>query len=306
MTNRLKEGIYMDNKLKYYIEKDDADTKIREFLKHKINLSTRFIKSAAIEKRITVNGCAVKMNYVLRLGNKVEIDTFRDENQNIIPEKMDISVVYEDQDLIVVNKPAGIVVHPTKSYTGGTLANGLLYYFKEKGEKCIVRLVSRLDMDTSGLILVAKNQFAHMSLARDMKLDSFKKGYMALVKGNLKEKVGTIDKPIYRTEEDIRRIIDDRGQRSITHYEVIESFTEGDLIKLQLETGRTHQIRVHLNSIGHPILGDTLYGGEGNNIIKRQALHAYKLSFPHPRDGKIVELEIDLPKDIKELIEKLK
>jgi 23S rRNA pseudouridine1911/1915/1917 synthase len=246
------------------------------------------------------------MNYVLRLGNKVEIDTFRDENQNIIPEKMDISVVYEDQDLIVVNKPAGIVVHPTKSYTGGTLANGLLYYFKEKGEKCIVRLVSRLDMDTSGLILVAKNQFAHMSLARDMKLDSFKKGYMALVKGNLKEKVGTIDKPIYRTEEDIRRIIDDRGQRSITHYEVIESFTEGDLIKLQLETGRTHQIRVHLNSIGHPILGDTLYGGEGNNIIKRQALHAYKLSFPHPRDGKIVELEIDLPKDIKELIEKLK
>ncbi|MDF2505623.1 RluA family pseudouridine synthase [Clostridium sp.] len=296
----------MDNKLKYYIEKDDADTKIREFLKHKINLSTRFIKSAAIEKRITVNGCAVKMNYVLRLGNKVEIDTFRDENQNIIPEKMDISVVYEDQDLIVVNKPAGIVVHPTKSYTGGTLANGLLYYFKEKGEKCIVRLVSRLDMDTSGLILVAKNQFAHMSLARDMKLDSFKKGYMALVKGNLKEKVGTIDKPIYRTEEDIRRIIDDRGQRSITHYEVIESFTEGDLIKLQLETGRTHQIRVHLNSIGHPILGDTLYGGEGNNIIKRQALHAYKLSFPHPRDGKIVELEIDLPKDIKELIEKLK
>lgn len=296
----------MNSKLTYYIEKDDADTKIREFLKHKINLSTRFIKKAAIEKRITVNGCVVKMNYVLRLGNKVEIDTFRDENQNIIPQKMDISVVYEDQDLIVINKPAGIVVHPTRRHPEGTLANGLLYYFKEKGENCIVRLVSRLDMDTSGLILVAKNQFSHMSLARDMKLDSFKKGYLALVKGNLREKAGTIDKPIYRTEEDIRRIIDDRGQRSITHYEVVESFEKGDLIRLQLETGRTHQIRVHLNSIGHPILGDTLYGGEDNNIIGRQALHAYKLSFPHPRHGKVVELEIDLPEDIKQLIEKLK
>lgn len=295
----------MDSKLTYYIEKDDADTKIREYLKHRLNLSTRFIKKAAIEKRIAVNGTPVKMNYVLRLGNKVEIDTFRDENQNITPEDMDISVVYEDQDLIVVNKPAGIVVHPTRSYPEGTLANGLLYYFKEKGEKCIVRLVSRLDMDTSGLILIAKNQFSHMSLARDMKLDSFKKGYLALVKGNLEKKYGTIDLPIYNTEEGIRRVIDVRGQNSITNYEVIKSFEKGDLVKLQLETGRTHQIRVHLSSIGHPILGDTLYGGEDNTIIGRQALHAYKLNFPHPRTGEIIELEIDLPQDIKDLIEKL-
>lgn len=296
----------MNSKLMYYIEKDDADTKIREYLKNKLNLSTRFIKKAAIEKRITVNGCAVKMNYVLRFGNKVEIDTFRDESQNIIPEKMDISVAYEDQDLIVVNKPAGIVVHPTRSYPEGTLANGLLYYFKEKGEKCIVRLVSRLDMDTSGLILVAKNQFSHMSLARDMKLDTFKKGYLAVVRGNLQEKSGTIDLPIYRTEEDIRRIIDNRGQRSITNYEVVESFEKGDLIRLQLETGRTHQIRVHLSSIGHPILGDTLYGGEDNTIIDRQALHAYRLSFPHPRTNEIIDLEIDVPKDIENLIKQLK
>lgn len=296
----------MNSKLTYYIEKDDADTKIREYLKNKLDLSTRFIKKAAIEKRITVNGCAVKMNYVLRFGNKVEIDTFRDESQNIIPEKMDISVAYEDQDLIVVNKPAGIVVHPTRSYPEGTLANGLLYYFKERGEKCIVRLVSRLDMDTSGLILIAKNQFSHMSLARDMKLDTFKKGYLAVVQGNLKEKYGTIDLPIYKQENNIRRVIDDRGQRSITHYEVVESFAQGELVKLQLETGRTHQIRVHLNSIGHPILGDTLYGGEDNNIIARQALHAYKLTFPHPRTDKIIELSTDLPEDIKNLIEILR
>lgn len=296
----------MNSKLKYYIEKDDSDIKIREYLKHKLNLSTRFIKKAAIEKRITVNGRAVKMNYMLRLKDKVEVDTFREEEQNIVPEKMDIDVIYEDQDLIVVNKPAGIVVHPTRSYPKGTLANGLLYYFKEKGEKCIVRLVSRLDMDTSGLIIIAKNQFSHMSLARDMNLDTFKKGYLAVVKGNLKEKSGIIDLPIYKQEDNIRRIIDDRGQRSITHYEVMESFPEGDIIKLELETGRTHQIRVHLSSIGHPILGDTLYGDEDNNIIARQALHAYKLNFPHPRTNKIIELSTDLPEDIKTLIEKFR
>ncbi|AJA48399.1 pseudouridine synthase, RluA family [Clostridium pasteurianum DSM 525 = ATCC 6013] len=296
----------MNSKLTYYIENDDADIKIREYLKHKLNLSTRFIKKAAIEKRITVNDCAVKMNYVLRLKDRVEIDTFRKEEQDITPEKMDIDVIYEDQDLIVVNKPAGIVVHPTRSYPEGTLANGLLYYFKERGEKCIVRLVSRLDMDTSGLILIAKNQFSHMSLARDMKLDTFKKGYLAVVQGNLKEKYGTIDLPIYKQENNIRRVIDDRGQRSITHYEVVESFAQGELVKLQLETGRTHQIRVHLNSIGHPILGDTLYGGEDNNIIARQALHAYKLTFPHPRTDKIIELSTDLPEDIKNLIEILR
>lgn len=296
----------MNSKLTYYIENDDADIKIREYLKHKLNLSTRFIKKAAIEKRITVNDCAVKMNYVLRLKDRVEIDTFRKEEQDITPEKMDIDVIYEDQDLIVVNKPAGIVVHPTRSYPEGTLANGLLYYFKERGEKCIVRLVSRLDMDTSGLILIAKNQFSHMSLARDMKLDTFKKGYLAVVQGNLKEKYGTIDLPIYKQENNIRRVIDDRGQRSITHYEVVESFAQGELVKLQLETGRTHQIRVHLNSIGHPILGDTLYGDEDNNIIARQALHAYKLTFPHPRTDKIIELSTDLPEDIKNLIEILR
>jgi len=143
-------------------------------------------------------------------------------------------------------------------------------------------------------------------LARDMKLDTFKKGYLAVVQGNLKEKYGTIDLPIYKQENNIRRVIDDRGQRSITHYEVVESFAQGELVKLQLETGRTHQIRVHLNSIGHPILGDTLYGGEDNNIIARQALHAYKLTFPHPRTDKIIELSTDLPEDIKNLIEILR
>jgi len=296
----------MNNKLQYCIKDEGTGTKIREYLKNKLNISSRFIKKAALERRIWVNGIPVKMNYILKSEDKIEIDLHRAETQNIVPEKMDLSIVYEDDDVVVVNKQPGIVVHPTKRYQEGTLANGLLYYFKEKGEDCIVRLVNRLDMDTSGLVLIAKNQFAHMALARDMKLDSFKKGYIAIAMGNLEKKKGTIDLPIYRTGGDsINRVIDERGQRSITHYEVEESLNAGDIIKLELETGRTHQIRVHLSAIGHPIYGDTLYGGD-NKIIIRQALHAYKLSFPHPRTGNLVELEIDIPRDIKDLIAELK
>ena len=193
------------------------------------------------------------------------------------------------------------MVHPTRGYPFGTLANGVLYYFKEKGENCIVRLVSRLDRDTSGLIIIAKNQFSHMALARDMhgndvlKSDlkkqsqqnkTFEKSYMAVVHGNMENKSGTIDLPIGNPNEDsAKREVWEDGQRSITHYEVIESFKNGDLLKVTLETGRTHQIRVHLSHIGHPLYGDSLYGTCESEYIDRQALHAYKLIIPHPRTG---------------------
>ncbi len=299
--------VEMKNKLTFIIDELDDKMRLNLYLKEKQKLSSRFIKSAAIEKRIEVDGKKVKLNYVVKTGEKVEIDVEKEETQDMEPQKLDsLEIAYEDSDIIVVNKPPNIVVHPTKSHPDKTLANGLLYYFKEKGENSIVRLVSRLDMDTSGLILVAKNQFSHMSLARDMNLESFEKGYVAVVHGNLQNKSGTIDKPIYRTGGDsIRRIIDERGQRSITHYEVVESYAKGDLVRLHLETGRTHQIRVHLCSIGHPIFGDLLYDGK-DDLIKRQALHAYKLHFPHPKTGEIIKLETKLPDDIKNLIYNIK
>jgi 23S rRNA pseudouridine1911/1915/1917 synthase len=297
----------MSNSIDFLIDKDYEGKKIREYLKVKAELSSRLIRGAALDQRIRVNGKVIRLNYVLKKGDKITIDLDKNEEQDIIPEPIELQIAYEDLDILVLNKPPFIVVHPTRSHPTGTLANGILYYFKEKGENCIVRLVSRLDMNTSGLIIIAKNQFSHMSLAKEMTTDEFKKSYLAVVHGNMKEKEGTIDLPIYRELEDtIKRSVDERGQRSITHYRVVKSLRDADLVELTLETGRTHQIRVHLSHLGHPIFGDSLYGTEDEGYIKRQALHAFKLVFPNPRTGEIINLETELPKDMQELVNRLK
>lgn len=312
----------LDNKLTYVVEVGIIEVKLRDYLKYTENLSGRFIKSSGLTGKISVNNKVAKLNHRISSNDVIEIDMKTDEHQNIEPEKMEIDVVYEDIDLIVVNKRPGIVVHPTRGYPSGTLANGVLYYFKERDEKCIVRLVSRLDMDTSGLIIIAKNQFSHMALARDMhnqdmnskdpdvkdaNIKTFEKSYMAVVHGNMENKSGTIDLPIGNpNKESARREVWEDGQRSITHYEVVESFKNGDLLKVTLETGRTHQIRVHLSHIGHPLYGDSLYGVSESQYIDRQALHAYKLIIPHPRTGEKLILQSKLPEDINNLINKLK
>ncbi|MCI6188983.1 MAG: RluA family pseudouridine synthase [Clostridium sp.] len=284
---------------------------IREFLKEELELSSRLIRRAAIEKRIFVNKEVVRMRKILHTGDIVEVKLERVESQDIIPEKMDLNIVYEDDDILVLNKPPYTVVHPTRGYPTGTLANGILYYFNETNQNCIVRLVSRLDMDTSGLIIIAKNQYAHMALSKEMQLNHLEKRYLAVVHGHLEKEEGTIDLPIFKPENEesiFKRIIDERGQRSITHYKVIKKFEDADLVECLLETGRTHQIRVHLSHIGHPIYGDTLYGygQDEKELIPRQALHAYGLDFKSPRTKEQLSLRAELPKDILNLIYKLK
>lgn len=299
------------SRLKHEVKAVDDKKKIKVFLKDDLELSSRFIKKAGKEKRVFVNGKVVMMNYILSEGEIVEVELQREESQDIEPEDIDIEVVYEDDDILVLNKRPFMVVHPTKNCNTGTLANGILYYFKKTNQNCIVRLVSRLDMNTSGLIIIGKNQFAHMQLSTEMKTERFQKRYLALVHGNLKEKEGTINKPIYRVGGDeLARIIDERGKESITHYKVIESFNGADLVECLLETGRTHQIRVHLQSLGHPIFSDELYGKEfyenDKEYMKRQALHAYGLDFYSPRSKEKLSLRADLPDDFKSAIEKLK
>ena len=283
---------------------------IREFLKEELELSSRLIRRAAIEKRIFVNKEVVRMRKVLHTGDIVEVKLERVESQDIIPEKMDLDIVYEDDDILVLNKPPYTVVHPTRGYPTGTLANGILYYFNETNQNCIVRLVSRLDMDTSGLIIIAKNQYAHMALSKEMQLNHLEKRYLAVVHGHLEKEEGTIDLPIFKPENEesiFKRVIDERGQRSITHYKVVKKFKNADLVECLLETGRTHQIRVHLSHIGHPIYGDTLYGygEEEKELIPRQALHAYGLDFKSPRTKEKLSLRAELPEDILNLINKL-
>lgn len=291
----------------YKVGKEGQDVKIRDYMKENLNLSGRFIRGSAMDRRLRVNGKEVKLNYKLQEEDVIEVTVNAEETQNIEGEDLNIRVIYEDDDLLIVDKPPFMVVHPTKSHPMGTLANGVIHHFRSNNDNSIVRLVSRLDRDTSGLIMIAKNQFSHMNLAKSMEKNLIKKSYLAIIHGNLENQQGTIDLPIGRpTNETIKRAVLEDGQRSITHYKVKESYKEGTLVELVLETGRTHQIRVHLSYVGCPIYGEQLYSDfNDEELISRQALHAYALTLPHPRSGEILNFESVLPEDMTKLIHNL-
>lgn len=256
--------------------------KIKTYLKEELGLSTRFVRSAAMSRRIFINGKSVKLDYILREEDMLKIQLETKEHQEIDAEDIPIHIVYEDDAILILNKEPYMVVHPTKSYQSGTLSNAVMHHYKSTGKDTIIRLVSRLDMNTSGLIILAKNQFVHSRISQDMRDDLYEKYYVAIVKGDFPSDTTMIDLPIYRDENGpYQRVVDERGQKSLTEVKVLHRSKGHSLLMLKLLTGRTHQIRVHLSHLGYPIIGDELYGGD-LSIIKRQALHAVYLSFRHP------------------------
>ena len=223
-------------------------------------------------------------------------------SQLIIPTKMELDILYEDDALLVLNKPANIPVHPSMEHYTNSLSNGVKYYFEQLNLKRKIRPVNRLDKNTSGIVIFAKNEYIQECLVRQMKNNLFKKEYFALLDGKLENRNGTINAPITRKANSIiEREISNNGAPSITHFELIKNYDNYCFVKFLLETGRTHQIRVHSKYIGHPILGDSLYG-KSSDLIDRQALHSYKVTFIHPITNKKMEVLAELPSDIKKLI----
>ncbi len=288
-----------------FVIRVDRDLKIKDLLIDELNFSVRSISKMKRDKNIYKNGQPAKPTSMAKPGDIIEIE-INEEKAGFEGQDLGIAIVYEDQDLIVADKPPFMVVHPTKSHFDGTLANAITYHIGRIGEDCRIRFVNRLDMNTSGLVVIAKNSYAHHKLSLDMGQDRVHKEYLAIVEGIISQDSGTLDFPIYReTEDSISRVVDPRGQRSITHYRVLQRLDGASLVNLRLETGRTHQIRVHLSHIGHPIMGDDLYGRPDSSLVDRQALHAYKLIFDQPRLGDRIELKSSLPKDMVGLLEKL-
>ena len=314
-----------DGALRFEVSDSDVGERIDRFLSSKDlsrSLAVKLIESGDV----TVGGKTVNKNYKLRTGDTVEVIFPEPTCDEAVPEDIPLNVVFEDGDIVVVNKPKGMIVHPATGIYSGTLVNALLYHCGDSlsGIGGVIRpgIVHRIDKDTSGLLVVAKNDDAHLSLSEQLKTHDVSRIYHALVIGNIKEDSGTIDRPIGRHPSDRKKmaVVTDpsrQAREAITHFEVIERFQlptgRFTYVICKLETGRTHQIRVHMSSIGHPLVGDTVYGGgntkfEATNkaIISGQCLHAKELELTHPRTAKKMQFESDLPEYFVELLEKLR
>lgn len=299
-------------KLTYAIQPNDQFYNLKEVLKAKFAISDRLLLKLRKAGKIFINGSPSEIN--LQVQPKDTIDVFLDfdeDNSNIVPVKMDLNIIYEDDCLLVINKPAGMPVHPSMLHYEDSLSNGIKYYFDLIGLHKKIRPVNRLDKDTSGIVIFAKNEYVQECLSRQMNEKIFVKEYIAICEGVFKEKSGTINAPISRKEDSIiERCVKSDGSPSITHYEVLEEYSDYSVVQLILETGRTHQIRVHLSYIGHPIIGDTLYGTisstSTSSLIGRQALHSYKVSFVHPISMIPVTLFAPLYEDMAHLINNFK
>lgn len=289
-----------NNILKYTIQENDKT--VKGILTEKLKFSKRLSKKLEMNDKIFLNGKAVKLNKSLFAGDELSIEFDEDEDEYDAVD-IPIHIIYEDDNLLVVNKQPYIVVHPTRSHQNNTIANGVAYYYKQNDINRKVRFVNRLDMNTSGIVIIAKNPYAHNNISNQMKFNSVEKFYYAIVEGTLKNDEGIINEPILRLNpEDIIRIVHPSGKECITEYKAEKKYNNMTLVKLKLITGRTHQIRVHMKHIGHPIVGDTLYGNE-SLLINRQALHCYEMKFMHPITNENMVITCPMPEDMKVLME---
>ena len=290
--------------------------RIDKFLSCRLEeVSRSYIQKLIKEGHVSVNGKQVKANYKLGADDEICLEIPEAKEPDILPEDIPLDILYEDQDILVVNKPKGMVVHPAAGHYSGTLVNALMYHCKDSlsGINGVMRpgIVHRIDMDTTGSLLVCKNDEAHRILAEQLKEHTIRREYHAIVYGNLKDDAGTIDAPIGRHPVDRKKmsINHKNGKRAVTHYEVLERFGNFTYIRCRLETGRTHQIRVHMASLHHPLLGDEVYGPSSKppfSGLKGQVLHAKILGIHHPSTGEYMEFDAPLPQYFVDLLQKLR
>lgn len=299
--------------IEFIIEEASAGERIDKFLSDNIpDMSRAYIQKLIKDGQITVNHKTMKSNYKLNADDLVSVEEPELKEPDILAENIPLDILYEDSDLLIVNKPKGMVVHPSAGHYSGTLVNALMYYCKDdlSGINGIMRpgIVHRIDMDTTGSIIVCKNDFAHNAIAEQLKVHSITRVYHAIVHGVLKNDEGTINAPIGRHPIDRKKmsINEKNGKEAVTHYKVLKRFKNFTYIECRLETGRTHQIRVHMSSIYHPLLGDAVYGPAKCPFkLQGQTLHAKTIGINHPRTGEYLEIEAPLPEYFSDLLKKL-
>ena len=297
--------------INFEVLSEDADSRIDRYLAQQMpDQSRSFLQKLIREEQITVNGRPVKANYRLQPEDQVLVIVPDPQLPDILPENIPLDILYEDSDVLVINKPKGMVVHPAAGHYTNTVVNAVMYHCQGNlsGINGVMRpgIVHRIDRDTTGAIVICKNDQAHQSLAQQLKEHSITRSYRAIVWNNLKEDEGTVDRPIGRHPVDRKKMAvnEKNGKTAVTHYRVLERFGRFTYIECRLETGRTHQIRVHMASIGHPLLGDEVYGPSGKQLfrLQGQCLHAMTLGFLHPSTGEYVEFEAPLPEYFTQLL----
>lgn len=293
--------------MEFKIEDEKDLIRLDKFLIDKLKISRSKLQQMIKQNLVLVNDKKVKNSYVLKINDVVKAIGELSIKTDVLPEKMDLNIVYEDDDLMVINKPSGLVVHPAAGHFTGTLVNGLLYYTSnlshENGE-LRPGIVHRIDKDTSGLLIVAKNDMAHENLAKQLKSKTLSRKYIALVNGRINHDTGTIDAPIGRDTYDRKKMMvtDVNSKEAITNFKVLDRYKNASLIECELKTGRTHQIRVHMNYIGHSIINDPVYGPSKKTTLFGQMLHAKEISFIHPRTGKKMTFKCDVPNEFNKIL----